>query len=87
MPITKRTEVDQTTIDAQGNVHIRTATVIEEDGVELSRTFHREVLEPGDSTAGKSADIVAITNAVWSQQKIAKAAARKAARAAERQAQ
>lgn len=84
MPITKRTEVDQTTIDAHGNVHIRTATVIEEDGVEISRTFHREVLEPGDSTAGKSADIVAITNAVWSPQKVAKAAARKAARQAER---
>lgn len=81
MPITKRTEVTQT-IDPHGNINVLTVTVIEEDGVELARTNHREVLEPGDSTAGKHADVAAVAAALWSPSKIAKRQARQAAAAA-----
>jgi hypothetical protein len=83
MPITKRNEVTQT-IDPQGRIAVLTVTIIEEDGVELARTNHRTVLEPGDSTAGQPADVVATAAVVWSPQKLARAAARKAARQAER---
>ena len=57
---------------------MRTATVIKEDGVELTRSFHRKVLVPGtlDSSdnlvatniSGEDADVQAICNAAWTSQ-------------------
>ena len=76
MPITKRNEVTQT-IDPQGNINVLTVTIIEEDGVELARTNHRTVLAPGDSTAGKPAEVAAVAAAVWTPQKVAAARAAK----------
>jgi hypothetical protein len=47
MALTKRTEIGQMTILPMGQIQVRTDTVIEEDGKELSRTYHRHVCEPG----------------------------------------
>ena len=57
---------------------MRTATVIKEDGTELSRSFHRKVLVPGTLDAsdnlvetnisGEDADVQAICNAAWTSQ-------------------
>lgn len=44
---------------------IRTATIITEDGTELSRAFHRRVITPDADVSGESAEIRAIANAVW----------------------
>ena len=49
-------------------VQCRQATVISEDGVELSRTFHRCVISPGDDVSGKSAETQAIVAAVHTQE-------------------
>ena len=59
------------------HLQIRTATVIKEDGVELSRTFHRRVLHCGSLTGEKvwndtdvsseSTEIKSIASAVWTQ--------------------
>ena len=56
-------------------VQIRTATVIKEDGKELSRSFHRKVLSPGTldgcdnlvdtDTSDESAEVKGITSSVW----------------------
>ena len=47
MAITKRTEQDQIEVVGQfKHIQVRTATVIEEDGTELSRTYHRHVIAP-----------------------------------------
>ena len=46
-------------------VHVRTATVISEDDVELSRSFHRHVVNCLDDISGESAEVQAICNAVW----------------------
>lgn len=65
MAITKRTEEDKIEIVGQfKHIQIRTATVIEEDGVELSRSFHRHVVAPGDDVSGESAEVQAIAAAV-----------------------
>ena len=64
MAITKRTEQDK--IEVVGtfkHIQIRTATVIEEDGVELSRAFARHVVSPdasADAVAAESADVQAM---------------------------
>ena len=61
-------------IEIVGNykvVQIRTATVIEEDGVELSSSFHRHTVSPGDDLSEQSAEVQAICNAVHTPEIIA----------------
>ena len=61
MTITKRTEQDK--IEVVGkfkHIQVRTATVIEEDGVELSRSFSRHVVSPDSDSSGESADVKAM---------------------------
>ncbi len=76
MALTKTTEEDKIEVVGQyKGVQIRTATIIKEDGVEISRQFHRKVLHPGtldDSNnlvdtdiSGESAEVKGICNAVW----------------------
>ena len=70
MAITK--EVIQDKIEVVGDfkhIQVRTATVIKEDGVELSRSFHRHVVSPDSDSTNESADVKAMvkqfhTNAV-----------------------
>ena len=61
MAITKRTEQDK--IEVIGNhkmIQVRTVTIIEEDGVELSRSYHRHVISPDSDSSGESADVKAM---------------------------
>ena len=61
MAITKRTEEDKIeVVGPHKHIQVRTATVIEEDGVELSRSFSRHVVAPGDDSSGESADVKAM---------------------------
>ena len=46
MALTKRTEIGQMTVLPRGQIEVRTDTIIEENGVQLSRTYHRHVVEP-----------------------------------------
>jgi len=78
MAITKTLENDKIEIVQKWNVQVRTATVIKEDGKELTRSFHRKVLTPGTLDAsdnlvdtdisGEDADVQAICNAAWTTQ-------------------
>ena len=61
-------------------VQVRTATIIAEDGVEISRTFHRHVLVPDADLTAEDADVVAIAGAVFTDEaKAAYAAAQQEA--------
>ena len=78
MAITKTQENDKIEIVNKWNVQVRCASIIKEDGVELTRTFHRKVLTPGTLDAsnnlvdtdisGEDADGQAICNAAWTTQ-------------------
>jgi len=48
-------------------VQVRTATIIREDGTDLSRSFHRHVVMPDAVIADEDADVQAICNAVFTQ--------------------
>ena len=74
MAITKEIIADKIETLESGVVQIRTATVIKEDGTELTRTFHRHLLTPSTKTgdtwgntdiSGEEARVQAICNAVW----------------------
>lgn len=71
MAITKETVVDQITITENGIVLYREATRIVEDGKELTKTYHRSSLTPGQDLTGVPANVVAICNTVWTPEVIA----------------
>ena len=94
MAITK--EIVEDKIEIVGdykNIQIRTATVIKEDGTEISKSFHRKVLECVTSSydgsswthtdtdvSGESTDVQGIAATVWpTTVKNAKKAANEAA--------
>ena len=59
--ITKETVQDKLEIVGDfKHIQIRTATIIKEDGVEISRTFHRHVVGPNDDSTNESADVKAM---------------------------
>ena len=76
MALTERCENDKIEVVGQYKaVQVRCATVIERDGVEVTRSFHRHVLQPGTLDAednlvetdlsGEDADVQAICTAAW----------------------
>ena len=74
MALTKEIVVDKIEVLELGQVQVRTATRVLEDGVQLSQAFHRKVLEPSTKTgdtwgdtdiSGEDARVQAIANATW----------------------
>lgn len=73
MALTEETVQDKIEIVGEfKTIQVRTATVIKRDGTEISRSFHRHVVQPdisADDLANESADVQAIaaqvhTNAI-----------------------
>ena len=63
--LTERTEQDKIEIVlAHKFIQVRTAVVIERDGVEISRSFSRHVVAPDADITGESAEVQAIAAAV-----------------------
>ena len=68
MALTEETVQDKIEIVGDfKHVQVRTATVIKRDGEEISRSFHRHVVAPGDNITGESTEVQAICNAVHTQ--------------------
>lgn len=70
MSLTKTTVVDQITVTENGIVLYREATRIMEDGNQISQTYHRTSLTPGQDLTGQPANVTAICNAAWTQEVI-----------------
>jgi len=71
MTITKQIVVDQITVTENGIVLYREATRIMEDGVQLTQTYHRSSLTPGQDMTGVPANVAAICNTAWTAEVIA----------------
>lgn len=72
MALTERQEADK--IEVVGPykaVQVRTATVIERDGEELTRSYHRHVIQAGDDYSAEDAEVQAICAAVHTPEVIA----------------
>jgi DNA-binding transcriptional LysR family regulator len=83
MSITKTTSIDQITVTENGTVLYREATRIMEDGNQISQTFHRTSLTPGQDLTGIPANVVAHCNVAWTAEVIAAYQAQVAAQAAQ----
>jgi len=74
MALTKETVVDKIEVLEMGQVQVRTATRVKEDGTVLSSSFHRHTIAPCNKTGGSWADtdisgedsrVQAVANATW----------------------
>ena len=74
MALTKETVVDKIEVLEMGQVQVRTATRVKEDGAVLSSSFSRHVVEPSTKASGSWADtdisgedarVQAVANATW----------------------
>jgi hypothetical protein len=81
MSLTKTTTIDQITVNENGIVLYREATRIMEDGNQLSQTYHRSSLTPGQDLTGIPANVVAICNLTWTADVVAAYQAQVAAQA------
>jgi hypothetical protein len=62
---TETKTVDQITVTENGIVLYREATRILKDDVEISKTYHRTSLTPGQDLTGVPSNVVAICNTAW----------------------
>jgi hypothetical protein len=75
MALTKEVKVDRIEVLENGSVQVRTKTAIVEDGKEISGTFHRHVVAPGDNYSAENARVQAICAATHTAEVIAAYAA------------
>ena len=77
MALTKTFEYDCEVRGVHKSVQVRKATVITDDGEEISRTYHRHVLHCRTKTddtwgdtdiSGEDASVQAVCNAVWTSE-------------------
>lgn len=71
MALEKITEIGEMNVGANSVISVRTDTVIQDDGVEVSRSFHRHVIAPTDDISGEDARVAAVANAVWTDEVVA----------------
>jgi hypothetical protein len=71
MAISKKAVIDQITVTENGTVLYREATRIIEDGVQLTQTYHRTSLAPGQNLTGQPEKVVVVCQAVWTPEVIA----------------
>ena len=77
MALTKETVVDKIEVLEMGQVQVRTATRVKEDGAVLSSSFHRHVVEPSTKAScswadtdisGEDARVQAVATATWTSE-------------------
>jgi hypothetical protein len=71
MALIEKTIIDKIELVENNSIQVRTATIIERDGVEISRSFHRHVVSPGDDVTNEDPKVQAIANAIWTEEVIA----------------
>ena len=64
MSLEKLITIDQVEVTENGTVQVRTKTAIVEDGVQISGSFHRHVVAPGDDYSAEHDRVVTICQAI-----------------------
>jgi hypothetical protein len=65
MALTEKIEIDRIEIVNDWNIQVRQATIIERDGVLVSKTFHRWVLTPDNDITNQEQKVKDICNTAW----------------------
>ena len=70
MALTETTLIDKIEVVETNAIQVRTATIIEKDGTEIAKTYHRHVVSPGDNVTNEDPRVQAIANAIWTDEVI-----------------
>jgi hypothetical protein len=68
MALTEHTEIDKIEIAQKFYIQVRQATVIEKDGEQVARSFHRWVLTPDMDISGQEQKVQDICNVAWTDE-------------------
>ena len=79
MAFSERQEYKLEIIPPHQFIQCRRADIVEKDGVEVGRTYHRHVRAPGDDVSEDCAELQAVADALWTQEVIDAYAAYRAA--------
>jgi len=71
MALEKQVAIDKIEVLEDGVLQVRQITRIVEDNVELSASYSRWTLAPGEDLANQEPKVVAIANAIWTADVIA----------------
>jgi hypothetical protein len=68
MALTEKTIIDKIEVLENNSIQVRKASIIEKDGVEVSRTFHRHVVHPSNDVSQEDPKVQAVANAIWTEE-------------------
>jgi hypothetical protein len=64
MALTEKTVIGSRDVLEDGQIQVRRDTVILKDGIEISRTYHRHVVAPGDDISTEDPSVQLVAKAV-----------------------
>jgi len=67
MAFTERHEHKIEIIPPYNILQCRRADIVEKDGVEVGRTYHRHIKVPGDDMTGECDEMQVVANALWTR--------------------
>jgi hypothetical protein len=65
MSLTKEQNIDKVEVLENGTIQVRQATIISENGVQLSKSYHRWSFAPGDDISEQPDNVKAIAEVTW----------------------
>ena len=71
MAFTEKQEYKVEVLPPYSILQVRRADIVEKDGVEVGRTYHRHVKYPGDDVSEDCAEVQAIAGALWTDDVVA----------------
>lgn len=71
MAFTERKEHKLEIIPPYSIIQCRESNIVEKDGVEVGKTYHRHVRVPGEDVSGDCAELQAVAAALWTPDVIA----------------
>ena len=70
MAFTERTEYKLEIVPPFSHIQCRRANIVEKDGIEVGKTYHRCVYAPGDDVTEAPSEVQAVAGALWTQEVI-----------------
>lgn len=71
MALTERSTIDKIEVLENGVIQVRRADIVERDGIEIAKSYHRWTLTPGQDLTGQEQRVIDIANVVWTEEIIA----------------
>lgn len=68
MGLIEKELIDKIEVLNNNCIQVRTAKIIEKDGIEISSSFHRHIVNPGDDLTNEDLKVQAIANSIWTEE-------------------